>query len=35
VNVRNNFMPVHRKRFRIEQGFGGEVPMPSVADGDV
>ena len=28
-------MPVHRKRFRIEQGFGDEVSTPSVADGDV
>jgi chemotaxis protein CheZ len=28
-------MPVHRKRFRIEQAFVGEVPMPSAADGDV
>src|ERR1700709_412898 len=28
-------MPVHRKRFRIEQDFAGEVPMPSAADGDL
>jgi chemotaxis protein CheZ len=28
-------MPVHRRRFRIEQAFAGEVPMPSPADGDV
>jgi chemotaxis protein CheZ len=28
-------MPVHRRRFRIEQAFVGEVPMPSAADGDV
>jgi chemotaxis protein CheZ len=28
-------MPVHRKRFRIEQAFVGEAPMPSAADGDV
>jgi hypothetical protein len=28
-------MPVHRRRFRIEQALAGEVPMPSAADGDV
>jgi chemotaxis protein CheZ len=28
-------MPVHRRRFRIEQAFVGEVPIPSAADGDV
>jgi chemotaxis protein CheZ len=28
-------MPVHRRRFRIEQALVGEVPMPSAADGDV
>jgi chemotaxis protein CheZ len=27
-------MPVHRKRFRIEQAFVGEVPMPSAEEGD-
>jgi chemotaxis protein CheZ len=28
-------MPVHRRRFRIEQALVGEVPMPSTTDGDV
>jgi len=28
-------MPVHRRRFRIEQALVGEVPTPSEADGDV
>jgi chemotaxis protein CheZ len=28
-------MPVHRRRFRIEQALVGEVPMPSADDGDV
>jgi chemotaxis protein CheZ len=28
-------MPVPRKRFRVEEAFVGELPMPSVADGDV
>jgi chemotaxis protein CheZ len=28
-------MPVHRRRFRIEESFAGDMPMPSVADGDV
>jgi len=35
VKVRKNLMPVHRRRFRIEQALVGEVPTPSVADGDV
>jgi chemotaxis protein CheZ len=35
VKVRKNFMPVHRRRFRIEQALVGEVPMPSADDGDV
>ncbi len=26
-------MPVHRKRFRIEEAFGGDMPMPEIADG--
>jgi chemotaxis protein CheZ len=34
VKVRNNLMPVHRKRFRIEEGLVGEVPMSSMGDGD-
>src|SRR6267378_1564716 len=28
-------MPVHRRRFRIEQANVGDMPMPSVADGDI
>ncbi len=28
-------MPVHRKRFRIEEAFGGDMPMPAAADGDM
>jgi chemotaxis protein CheZ len=28
-------MPIHRRRFRIEETFNGDMPMPAVADGDV
>ena len=28
-------MPVHRRRFRIEEAFASNVPMPSADDGDV
>jgi chemotaxis protein CheZ len=28
-------MPIHRKRFRIEEAFGGDMPMPEVAGGEV
>jgi chemotaxis protein CheZ len=28
-------MPVPRKRFRVEEAFAGDMPMPSVADGDI
>jgi chemotaxis protein CheZ len=28
-------MPIHRRRFRIEEAFNGDVPMQAVADGDV
>jgi chemotaxis protein CheZ len=28
-------MPVHRRRFRIEQALAGDVPMPSVEDAEV
>jgi chemotaxis protein CheZ len=35
VKVRNNLMPVHRRRFRIEEAFNGDVPMPAVAEGDI
>ena len=28
-------MPVHRKRFRIEEAFGGEMPVSAVLDGDI
>jgi chemotaxis protein CheZ len=27
-------MPVHRRRFRIEEAFAGGMPMPAAADGD-
>src|SRR5712672_1833371 len=28
-------MPVHRRRFRIEQAFVGDMPIPATADGEV
>jgi len=28
-------MPVNRRRFRIEQAFAGDMPIPSVVDGEV
>jgi chemotaxis protein CheZ len=28
-------MPVHRRRFRIEEAFVGDMPMPEIADGEV
>jgi chemotaxis protein CheZ len=28
-------MPVHRRRFRIEEAFVGDMPMPSAGDGDI
>jgi chemotaxis protein CheZ len=28
-------MPIHRRRFRIEEAIVGDVPMPEIADGDV
>jgi chemotaxis protein CheZ len=28
-------MPIHRRRFRIEEAFAGDMPSPSVADGEV
>jgi chemotaxis protein CheZ len=27
-------MPIHRKRFRVEEAFAGDIPMLSVVDGD-
>jgi chemotaxis protein CheZ len=36
VKVRENLMPIHRKRFRIEEVFsGGDTAMPAVTDGDI
>jgi chemotaxis protein CheZ len=35
VKVRENLMPVHRKRFRIEEAFAGDTSLPSALDGDV
>src|ERR1700744_4006606 len=29
-----NLMPIHRRRFRIEEAFVGEVSTPSIVDGD-
>jgi chemotaxis protein CheZ len=28
-------MPIHRKRFRIEEAFNGFMPMPAAVDGDI
>jgi chemotaxis protein CheZ len=28
-------MPIHRRRFRIEQAIGGDMPAPEAADGEV
>jgi chemotaxis protein CheZ len=28
-------MPVHRRRFRVEEAFGGDMPISEVMDGDV
>jgi chemotaxis protein CheZ len=33
--VRKNLMPVHRKRFRIEEAFAIDMPTPAAVDGDV
>jgi chemotaxis protein CheZ len=36
VKVRNNLMPVHRRRFRIEEAInGGDMSAQAVADGDL
>jgi chemotaxis protein CheZ len=35
LECRKNPMPVHRKRFRIEEAVGGDLHMPEVVDGDV
>jgi chemotaxis protein CheZ len=35
VKVRENLMPIHRKRFRIEEAILGDLPIEAVADGDV
>jgi chemotaxis protein CheZ len=32
VKVRKKLMPIHRKRFRIEEAFAGEMSMPAVED---
>jgi chemotaxis protein CheZ len=34
LQLREYLMPVHRRRFRIEEAFDGGAPMPAVADGD-
>jgi chemotaxis protein CheZ len=28
-------MPIHRRRFRIEEAVAGDMPMPTVADADI
>jgi len=35
VKVRNILMPVHRKRFRIEQAIGGDVSIPEAAGDEI
>jgi chemotaxis protein CheZ len=35
VQFRKILMPIHRRRFRIEEAVAGDMPMPSAADGDV
>jgi chemotaxis protein CheZ len=35
LKVGENLMPVHRKRFRIEEAFLGEMPMQPAGDGDI
>ena len=35
VEVRENLMPVHRRRFRIEEAFVGDMPMPSAVEGEI
>jgi chemotaxis protein CheZ len=35
VKVRENLMPIHRRRFRIEEAFAGELPMQMAADGEL
>src|SRR5882724_10114235 len=35
VKVRNKRMPVHRKRFRIEEAFGTDMPAPEVVGGEI
>jgi chemotaxis protein CheZ len=34
VKVRKNLMPIHRRRFRIEEAFVGDVPTAADVDGD-
>jgi hypothetical protein len=28
-------MPIHRKRFRIEETFNGDMPIPAAVGGDI
>ena len=35
VKVRNKRMPVHRKRFRIEEAFGTDMPAPELVGGEI
>jgi chemotaxis protein CheZ len=33
--VRDNLMPTHRRRFRIEEPFTGDMPIPAAAEGEI
>ncbi len=35
MEFRDNLMPVHRRRFRIEEAFTGDLPIPAGGDGDI
>jgi len=35
VKVRENLTPIHRKRFRIEEAFNGDMPITAAVDGDI
>lgn len=35
LKVRDKLMPTHRRRFRIEEPFTGDMPIPAVAEGDI
>jgi chemotaxis protein CheZ len=33
--VRDNLMPTHRRRFRIEEPFTGDMPIPAATEGEI